>query len=71
VKFSARKKSDETRDADCRKNVRATAAANSFECEVEGPEATAETATESPENRGAAIEGVESKTSDRLKNVGR
>jgi len=46
--------------------VRATAAANSFESQVEGPKATAETATESPEDRGAAIEGVESKTGDRL-----
>jgi len=46
--------------------VRATAAANLFECEVEGPEATAETATESPKNRGAAIESIGSKTSDRL-----
>jgi len=48
------------------KNVRATAAANLFEREVEWSEATAETATESPEDRGAAIEGVGSKTSDRL-----
>jgi len=46
--------------------VRATAAANLFESEVEWPEATAETAIETPENRGAAIEGVGSKTSDRL-----
>jgi len=46
--------------------VRATAAANLFESEVEWPEATAETATESPEDRGAAIEGVGNKTSNRL-----
>jgi len=51
--------------------VRATAVANLFESEVEWPEATAETATESPEDRGAAIEGVGRKSSDRLWNVGR
>jgi len=45
VRFSARKNSEETRDVDCRKNVRVTAAANLFEREVKWPEATAETAT--------------------------
>jgi len=46
--------------------VRGRAAANSFESEDEGPEATAETATESPKDKGSAIKGVESKTGNRL-----
>ena len=42
-----------------------------FENEVEGPEATAKMATESPENGGADIEGAGSKSANRLLSVRR
>ena len=43
----------------------ATPTAILFDSEVEGPEATAETATESPEDGGAEIEGAVNKSTDR------
>ena len=52
-------------------NACAMATAISLEREFEVPKATVETPTESPEDGGADVEGVENKSAERLLNVGR
>ena len=52
-------------------NACATATAISLEREFEVPEATVKTPTESLEDGGADVEGVENKSAERLLNIGR
>ena len=69
ARFSARNAA--TKDGKDCWNACATATAISLEREVDVPEATDATPTESPEDGGADVEGDENKSAERLLNVGR
>ena len=69
ARFSSRNAA--TKDGNDCWNACATATAISLEREFEVPEATVKTPTESPEDGGADVEGVENKSAERLLNIGR